>query len=676
MISRINKLSMKHNLIPTAYKLYRTYKYQIIRGSGLILVLGAGCYISYTAGQHSRSIPVHTLATPGNASMETVVQATLDGSPQFAFPPYVSGSQATPANAGLMSLDLLNLAYLYEYGADTSDPSFSYAGRLYSHLSEMDAKWSASMNDLYNYTPERLAVQMGLPIQAVTAGSGIIPEFTKVNIQFLDGDGHATSHTSNARDIIAMANTLYYYGVLNNMDELEAYADKLWKDSHHYTLHMGDIYNCDGSCRKADETPAETTGSSQAENQETVSTDGPGNASGPGAAAESGGAEVNSDVSAAEDSAARGSAEEKAPIGADTPAGGASISAGVSAAEDALIAGGGTAAGSAAAGSTAAGAAAESAAADAASAMSSKADTTQPGNAIGPADGDTGSDDTVLSEKPYQKPGSSKHTGLPTEQPGQASGEAMDSGTAANAQSDDSPCPGHIDLSITIEVKGTSESNGLFPVDTAHLNGEKPSGWQGWNKTAMEAVRAMCVRDWYEEYGINTADSIFRNPLTSEDINGYMAMVPENVSQIRKDFIKYALTSVGKIPYYWGGKPSKPGYTGNDFGSIISPDEDERFLKGLDCSGWINWLYWSISGHGLGAESTGTLLSSGTATTKSQLIPGDICIRTGSRPHVVVFLGWAEDGQMWCIQETSGNINNVEVGVTTGDWQSYRRILD
>lgn len=633
-------MSMKHNLIPTVYKLYRTYKYQIIRGSSLILVLGAGCYISYTAGQHSQSIPVHALATPGNASMETVVQATLDGSPQFAFPPYVSGSQATPANAGLMSLDLLNLSYLYENGADTADPSYSYAGRLYSHLSEMDAKWSAGMNDLYNYTPERLAVQMGLPIQAVTAGSGIIPEFTKVNIQFLDGDGHATSHTSNARDIIAMANTLYYYGVLNNMDGLEAYADKLWKDSHHYTLHMGDIYNCDGSCRKADETPAETTGSSQAETQETVSTDGPGNASGPGAAAESGGAEVNSDVSAA---------------------------------EDALIAGGGTAAGS-----TAAGAAAESAAADAAAAMSSKADTTQPGaaNAMGPTDGDTGSDDTVLSKKPYRKPGSSKHTGLPTEQPGQASGEAMDSGTAANAQPDDSPCHGHIDLSITIEVKGTSESNGLFTLDTAHLNGVKSSGWQGWNKTAMEAVRAMCVQDWYEEYGINTADSIFRNPLTSEDINGYMAMVPENVSQMRKGFIKYALTSVGKIPYYWGGKPSRPGYTGNDFGSIISPDEDGRFLKGLDCSGWINWLYWSISGHGLGAESTGTLLSSGTATTKSQLIPGDICIRTGSRPHVVVFLGWAEDGQMWCIQETSGNINNVEVGVTTGDWQSYRRILD
>ena len=48
----------------------------------------------------------------------------------------------------------------------------------------------------------------------------------------------------------------------------------------------------------------------------------------------------------------------------------------------------------------------------------------------------------------------------------------------------------------------------------------------------------------------------------------------------------------------------------------------------------------------------------------------------GPSAHVVIFLGWAADGQMLCIQETSGNVNNVEVGIAASDWQSYRRILE
>lgn len=144
----------------------------------------------------------------------------------------------------------------------------------------------------------------------------------------------------------------------------------------------------------------------------------------------------------------------------------------------------------------------------------------------------------------------------------------------------------------------------------------------------------------------------------------------------QKDFVRYALTSVGKIPYYWGGKPSAPGYTGNGFGSLTVPDEDGRLLKGLDCSGWINWVYWSVTGRGLGAQSTSTLLGSGTPVARNELMPGDICIRLNPMAHVVVFLGWTAEGNMLCIQETTGSSNNVEVGSVTGDWESYRRILE
>ena len=44
--------------------------------------------------------------------------------------------------------------------------------------------------------------------------------------------------------------------------------------------------------------------------------------------------------------------------------------------------------------------------------------------------------------------------------------------------------------------------------------------------------------------------------------------------------------------------------------------------------------------------------------------------------HVVIFLGWTAEGNMLCIQETTGNSNNVEVGTVTSDWESYLRILE
>ena len=116
--------------------------------------------------------------------------------------------------------------------------------------------------------------------------------------------------------------------------------------------------------------------------------------------------------------------------------------------------------------------------------------------------------------------------------------------------------------------------------------------------------------------------------------------------------------------------------TDDSFGSLTVPDEDGRILKGLDCSGWINWVYWSVTGRGLGAQSTRTLLGSGTPVSRDELLPGDICIRFNPMAHVVIFLGWTAEGNMLCIQETTGNSNNVEVGTVTSDWESYRRILE
>ncbi len=237
-------------------------------------------------------------------------------------------------------------------------------------------------------------------------------------------------------------------------------------------------------------------------------------------------------------------------------------------------------------------------------------------------------------------------------------------------------CTGHMDLSVVIRMAGLTEQNGLYTLDEAGNSGISPEdGWPGWNEETRAYVASLEEKDWMAEYGLEVEGMILRNPLTSAELDYYMNLAGPGLSEERRQIIYCALTSVGKIPYYWGGKPSARGYEGNGFGTVVSPDVDGRFFKGLDCSGWISWVYWSATGNRLAGESTSRMISCGTGITKEELQPGDICIRLGDMAHVVLFLGWTQDGQMLCIQETSGNINNVEVGITTPDWSYYRRLV-
>lgn len=236
-----------NRLIQLFLNFFHTYKQRIYKISALALVFLTGCFLSFTTGRRLGQRSLAPVPKPTAISTPSTAE-TLNGTPHFEFPPSASYSDATPSNADLMSPDILNLAYLYEDGADTTQPSYSYAGRLYDQLSGMDAKWSSGIYDLYHYTPERLAGLLGLPVETVTSPSGVIPEFKNVNLQFLDGDGQASGSTSNARSIVSMANILYYHGILNDMGQLKAYVSDMWEASHSYSVHMGEIYYCDGSC--------------------------------------------------------------------------------------------------------------------------------------------------------------------------------------------------------------------------------------------------------------------------------------------------------------------------------------------------------------------------------------------------------------------------------------------
>ncbi len=239
-------------------------------------------------------------------------------------------------------------------------------------------------------------------------------------------------------------------------------------------------------------------------------------------------------------------------------------------------------------------------------------------------------------------------------------------------------CPGHVDLIVRIKILGMEEERGLFHVDPVGNSTDnfEEDGWQGWTLQAMEEAKHLAGQDWYKRYGLTVSAISVRNPLSNSEIDEYMNRLPKEISKTRREVIRFALSSVGRVPYYWGGKADAPDYIGNDFGILISPDKKGRILKGLDCSGWINWVYWSATGKRLPYESTSGLALCGTAISRERLQPGDIILRTGEDAHVLMFLEWTEDGKIRCIHESSTNINNVTIAVRDANWPYYRKLIE
>ena len=249
-------------------------------------------------------------------------------------------------------------------------------------------------------------------------------------------------------------------------------------------------------------------------------------------------------------------------------------------------------------------------------------------------------------------------------------------------------CPGHVDLYVKVTIYGFEDAKGLRTValsaDDQDENEATKSldaalarnGWNGWTEEQMGYVQKLISQDWFKTYGLSISTINPKQPLTEEEISKYLSSLPDDISDERKAVIKFALSSVGKIPYYWGGKASAASYEKNGFGRVVEADYKGRVLRGLDCSGWVQWVYWSAIGNRLnGASSTAMLIGEGQKIKRSELQPGDIIVRVGADSHVVMFLQWAGNGNMIVIHENSG-ANNVSVSEVTANYPYYRKLID
>ena len=163
-------------------------------------------------------------------------------------------------------------------------------------------------------------------------------------------------------------------------------------------------------------------------------------------------------------------------------------------------------------------------------------------------------------------------------------------------------------------------------------------------------------------------------PLTDEELIAFVER--QNCNETRKHILSTALSLVGKIPYFWGGKsdagwndewntPKVVTATGSSATGTILP-------YGLDCSGFTDWVFKSAMGVSIKAGSWNQWDNS-YAITEAELLPGDLGFMAvpGTVPvnHVLIYAGKNEDGAHMWVHCTSGS----GVVLNSPDYVEYYR---
>ncbi len=497
------------------------------------------------------------------------------------------------------------------FGADVR---VSAGVRMYQHCADLDAAWISGIYDWLLADPQEAAVRLQNPALACgrydpsneahdpqDPATWVIPQWERVTVRCVDGDGRPIALRSNAAELLSMANTYTYYTGWRDTALFLSYVDQLWQLSHGLQAEMSPVYYCKG-CQESDRTASGAESGITLPEEETIS----------------------------------GPAEDASLVSAAGSAGGAT---GPAAASSSNLIG-------------------ESAQEEKESAAAERAvQETEADVFSGNAAQETEADAFSESAAPAAEVSLSGDPG-----PDQASG------------SDETFCPGHVDLTVTVRVTGLDGERNLFSLDA--FGREAKDSWAGWTKENQEAAQSLSRRNWALLYGLSAQSLSLGAPLSSEEIASYLALLPEDTSPERRAVVACALQSVGKIPYYYGGKPKTAGYAGNSFASVTVPDAKGRILSGLDCSGWVNWVYWTALGERPAAEGTATLVKSGRAIARSELQPGDLLLQPGENAHVILFLAWNADGTLIGVHETAGAVNNVTVSSVQAAWPYYRSLLE
>lgn len=473
-----------------------------------------------------------------------------------------------------------------------------------------------------------------------------IHQFHNIQMDVVDGDGHPIALQSNVMSIVALADVYTYFEGSEDTNLFLSLAENLWKRSHQYELSVSDVYYCSGCVDKemdselsAEELPDEN----QDESEDDMV------------------ANPNSDAAAeiileseADDFHAADSSEQSSNSETKNDNSGSGLEESTNSGPDQIS-------------------------------LEQDEENKKGNSAVQEQTGSQeyeSSQEIIESEQEIVSAASESdhmfHEGEEEQTELRATASNADSEADSEADSkNNKECYGHVDLVVKLKINGLHENHGLYEIADSvvgELNETEPENI--WDEEKRRIVDELCSQDWTELYDIDIPNLMLRSTLTKAEIEEYLQRLPEGLSEERKKVVVCALESIGRIPYHFGGKPAGAGYENNYFGSSVSPDVNGRTRRGLDCSGWINWVYWTATGTPLTAEGTAGLVHVGTAVEPAQLQPGDFAVRLGKNSHAVMFLGWMDDETFLCVHESSYGEGNVMTTTTFANWPYYRKVFD
>lgn len=217
-------------------------------------------------------------------------------------------------------------------------------------------------------------------------------------------------------------------------------------------------------------------------------------------------------------------------------------------------------------------------------------------------------------------------------------------------------------------------------------SGEDDDGWT--EKNLYITISAKTAEEMKNEYHFN------RNQITAldelleqrellleliEDVNSVsgdtaalIRALPEDLSPEREAVVRTACSLVGKVGYFWGGKSLVIGWD-TRWGELRqvtaagSSTTGTYRPYGLDCSGFVDWVFYNqsggsyIIGHGGGASAQHSYC---TPIDWSEALPGDLVFYPNDS-HVGIVGGRDANGELLIIHCASG-VNNVVISGMSG----------
>ena len=165
----------------------------------------------------------------------------------------------------------------------------------------------------------------------------------------------------------------------------------------------------------------------------------------------------------------------------------------------------------------------------------------------------------------------------------------------------------------------------------------------------------------------NFGDSLV---ITDGELEEILEKLPHDLSPERRKIVETACTLVGKVNYFWGGKSNAIGWDnrwGIPMKVTAAGSRTTGTIRpfGLDCSGFVDWVFNNSLGYILG-EGGGARAQHDNCEdiSWSEALPGDLVFYP-TDTHIGIIIGKDDNGELLVVHCASG-YNNVVVTGTEG----------